>query len=255
MLHSKLDVLNRVLKNNSPTILSGVAVAGVITTAILTAKAALRASVKIEDELLIKRTAHDEEELSPRDKTELCWKLYVPAAISGVATIACVVGANQIGIRRNAALLGAYTLADAAFREYKEEVLAQLGEGKEQKVRDAIAKKQIDENPVTNTTVIMAGGDQLCYDTLTGRYFKSDIETIRQAANEVNRAIIGGNMYASQNEFYSFLGLDEVTIGNELGWNLDNFITLVFSSHLADDGRACLAIGYQNLPRADYGKL
>jgi hypothetical protein len=256
---SGLNAISRTFKNNSPTILSGAAIAGVITTAILTAKATLKASQQLDDASLAKNAGKESkegwEDLTRREIAETCWKTYAPAGLSGAATIACIVGANQIGLRRNAALLGAYTLADTAFREYKDEVLAQLGETKEQKVRDGIAKKQLEENPVTNTTVIVGGGDQLCYDSLTGRYFRGDIETIRQAANEINRSIVGGNMYASQNEFYGFLGLGPVTLGDELGWNLDNFIDLVFSSHLADDGRPCLAIGYKSLPRKDYGKF
>lgn len=259
---SGLNAISRAFKNNSPTILSGAAIAGVITTAVLTAKATLKASQQLGEANIEKNATlpigadpGSWEDLTNREIVETCWKTYVPAGLSGVATIACIVGANQIGLRRNAALLGAYTLADTAFREYKDEVLAQLGETKEQKVRDGIAKKQLEENPVTNTTVIVGGGDQLCYDSLTGRYFRGDIETIRQAANEINRSIVGGNMYASQNEFYAFLGLGPVTLGDELGWNLDNFIDLVFSSHLADDGRPCLAIGYKSLPRKDYGKF
>jgi hypothetical protein len=246
---SRLDSVSRILRNNSPTILSGAAIAGVITTAVLTAKAA----TKVYDKQLSDDAPPIE---SKKDVVQAYWTYFIPAGISGAATIACIAGANQIGLRRNAALLGAYTLADTAFREYKEEVLTQIGRTKEQKVRDEIASKQMAENPVSTSTVIIAGrGDQLCYDTLTGRYFQSDIEEIRQAANKLNAGIIGGDMYASQNEFYGLLGLAPVTIGDELGWNLENLIDLLFSSHLADDGRPCLAIKYRNLPRKDYGKF
>ncbi len=236
---------------NSTSILSAVAITGVITTAILASKATVKASKKLEE-----FPHSDTEPPTAKEMVKDCWTLYIPAVISGAATIACIVGANQIGLRRNAALLGAYSLADTAFREYKDEVVKQLGKAKEDKITTQIHEDKIAADPVTKSQVIItAGGDQLCYDTLTGRYFKSDIETIRQAANEINRRMVGGDMYASHDEFYSLVGLAACTMGNELGWNLENFIELIFSSHLADDGRPCLAMGYSRLPRADYTKF
>jgi hypothetical protein len=247
------------MNQSSPTILSGIAVGGVIATAFLAAKATPKAIEKIQ-EARSKWTGSDAwvegEKFPATEKVKACWKVYIPAAITGAATAGCIIGANQVGMRRNAALVGAYTLADTAFREYKQEVLEQLGAAKERKVTDAVAKKAIDDHPVSSTQVIITrGGEQLCYDSLTGRYFKSDIETIRQAENEINRRIVGGDMYASQNEFYALLGLANVIVGDELGWNLENFIELVFTSHLADDGQPCLAVGYARLPRRDYGKF
>jgi hypothetical protein len=237
--------IGRTLNQNSPTILSAVAIGGIVTTAYLTARAAVKVAKETEGL-----------EMTHQERIKNNWKNFIPAAFSGIATVSCVIGANQIGARRQAAYLGAYTLADAAFREYKDEVLAQLGAVKEAKVGERIAQRKIDENPVSNTQVIITGrGENLCYDSLTGRYFRSDIETIRQAQNEINQRIVGGDMYAAHNEFYELLGMGPTTIGNELGWTLDNFIELVFSSHLSDDGQPCLAIGYSRLPRADYTKF
>jgi Family of unknown function (DUF6353) len=244
---------------NSPTILSAAAIAGVVTTAILAVRGSASASESIQDALAEKNRTSDGqpwEDLSVFEEVKATWRPYFPAGLSGIATIACIIGANQIGLRRNAALLGAYTLADTAFREYKDEVLSQIGAARERKVVDELQKRKIDENPVTDAQIIITGGgEQLCYDSLTGRYFKSDIETIRRSENLINQQIVGGNMYASLNEFYSLLGLDSTTVGEELGWNLDNFIELIFTSHLAQDGRPCLAITYKRLPRPDYGKF
>ena len=238
--------ISRAVNSNSSTILSGAAIAGVAATAILTAKATLKAKRRMEASPTV-------DWKDPREKISECWKFYIPPVLAGSATVACIIGAHQIGLRRNAALLGAYTLADTAFREYKEEVLEQLGRTKEQKVTDEIARKKIEGNPVSDAQVIITGGgDQLCYDMLTGRYFKSDIETIRKAANDINREIVSGNMYASLNEFWALLGLGSTVVGEELGFNLENFIDLVFSSHLADDGRPCLAVGFTQLPNKEY---
>lgn len=250
----------RIFKSNSPTILSGVAVAGVAVTVFLAIKATPKAEREIGDAYAEKKLTGEKEtdpELTRLEIAQATWKVYVPTAVSGFATMACIIGANQIGLRRNAALLGAYTLADTAFREYKEEVVAQLGNAKARKIHDEVAKKQIENHPVTDGQVIITGGgEQLCYDSLTGRYFRSDIEKIRQAQNEINRRMVGGDMYASLNEFYALLGLASTVVGDELGFNLDHFVDIVFTSHLSEEnGTPCLAVGWAKLPVADYGKF
>lgn len=250
----------RTINSNSTTILSATAVAGVIATAVLAARATRRIEIVIQSDRTealpteLYHTGLDKKRIKAH--VQYFWRDYIPPVVSGMATIACIIGANQIGLRRQAALLGAYTLADTAFREYKDEVIKQIGVNKETKVHDEIAKRHIDENPVRDDQVIITGGgEQMCYDVLSGRYFKSDIETIRQAANNINQQIVGGDMYASLNEFWAFLGLGPTTLGEEMGFNLEHFVELVFTSHLAQDGKACLAVGYSKLPIADYGKV
>ena len=260
-----MRLTGKTVNDNSTTILSGLAVAGVVATVALAVRATPGAMDRLDtargekaekiSPLLKKEEPDLKEDLTPVEIAKTIWRDYLPAAGVGIATIACVIGANQIGARRQAALLGAYSLVDTAFREYKDEVLEQLGKNKEQKISDAVAARQIDENPVKDAQVIItAGGDQLCYDTLTGRYFQSDIEAIRRAENEIKRRVLT-DMYAPHNEFYELLGLESVVVGDELGWNIENLIELVFTSHLATDGRPCLAIGYTRLPRVGYGSF
>jgi hypothetical protein len=254
-----LRVAGKSISNNSPTILSGIAVAGVVGTVALAIKATPKAMADIRQAQLDDARLYDQDfklnTISHIDRVKIAWKLYLPAGITGIATIACIIGANQIGARRNAALLGAYTLADTAFREYKDEVVKQIGVVKEQKVSDEIIKRHIDEQPPKDAQVIITGGgDQLCYESLTGRYFKSDVETIRRSANEINASIFK-DLYASLNEFWGLLGLDSTTIGDELGFNIEHPVELVFTSHLAADGRPCLAMGYTSLPIKEYSKL
>lgn len=247
------DQFNRIVKENSPTLISAAAVAGVITTAVLTHRAAIKANKVVE----AAEEAQERDSFQPlekADKLRLTWKIYAPVAASGAATIACIVWANQIGLKRNAALIAASALADTAFREYRDEVVRTLGEKQHEKVRDAVAERRIAENPPSPAVVLAGDDDQLCYDMYTGRYFRCDVETIRRAVNLVNTNIIQGNMYAELNEFYSLLGLDPVSVGEAVGWNVDNQCDVTFSSHLAENGKVALAVTFSNLPKADFGK-
>lgn len=247
-MHAKwLNSISRLTKDNSPTILSAVAIGGVIATAILAAKATPKAIEKLED-------VDPADKILKRQIVAETWKFYIPAGMSAAATIACIIGANKIGIRRQAAVAAAYTLVDTSFREYKDHVLQEIGEAKERKIHDKIMIDRMENNPPPAEVIVIGGGDQLCYDSLTGRYFKSDIEAIRRAENEVNRRVLT-NMYASQNEFYELLGLGSTIVGDELGWNIDRLMELRFTSHLSEcTGQPALAIGYKELPVKDYGK-
>ncbi len=88
-----------------------------------------------------------------------------------------------------------------------------IGEKKEQTVRDAIANDRINKNPVSRREVIITEkGNTLCYDAISGRYFKSDIDKLKKAENELNRRM-RDEMYISLNEFYYEIGLNPTKIG------------------------------------------
>lgn len=251
------SALTMFTRKYSPEILSGLAITGVITTAVLAVRVTPEAMKRIwhmkEDPVI----AGESDNPAPVTRTEMLketWTLYIPAALSAAGTIACIAGASRIGSRRNTALVAGMALADRAFQEYKEEVKEVLGERKETAVRDRIAEKRIEENPPGSQVIITGAGPQLCYDTLTDRYFQGDIEKIRRAENDINRAIIH-DMYASQNDFYALIGLDDCVAGEELGWNMEHYLKLVFTSKLSKEGIPCLAIGYEFLPIAKYGQV
>ena len=254
---------------HSPGILTGIGIAGMITTTILASKATPKAIMLMEDEIerrnmvLARETEKNGQEnftpiekLNAFDVIKVTWKCYIPAVVTGVTSIACLIGANSVNARRNAALATAYTLSDSAMREYREKVIETIGEKKEKDVKDAIAKDKIEKNPASNNEVIITEkGNTLCYDGIFGRYFKSDMDTIKRAINTINRDIVS-QMYVSLNEFYNEIGLSPVDIGYDLGWNIDDGqIDIDFSSQLAQDGTPCLVIGYNVAPKYNYSKF
>ena len=251
-----LHAVTQSINKNAPVILTVFGAAGAVSAAVLAVRYTPQATRHITQAAIDKADAEGEDaELTKTDILKAAWKDYVPAALTGTAALACIVGANQIGMRRNAALLGAYSLADTALREYKDEVFQQIGKVKERKIHDEVQKKKIDDNPVKDSQVIITGGgDQLCYESLTGRYFRSDIEQVRRAENELNRRILT-DMCATLNEFFELLGLESTALGEELGWNIENTVEVVYTSHLASDGHPCLALGYVRLPRIGYSKF
>lgn len=242
-----------VLSKKSPEILTGIGVAGMITTTILAVKATPKALMLLDDAEREKC-----EPLTVTEKVKTCWKCYIPAVTSGVVSVTCIIGANSVHARRNAAIATAYKLSRTAFTEYKQQVVETIGEKKEKVIKEKVAKKKIEENPVNNNQVIITEkGNTLCYDSISGRYFKSDIETIKRAVNELNRRMVGGEMYISLTEYYNEIGLEPTKVSDELGWNLnyEGIIELDFGSHITNDGTPCIVIDYLVAPRYDFDKL
>lgn len=81
------------LKKASPTILSILGTAGVVTTAILAVKATPKALERIEDAKAAK-PPENVEKLTRMETIAACWQCYIPATAAGIATIGCILGSN-----------------------------------------------------------------------------------------------------------------------------------------------------------------
>lgn len=243
----------KLITDNSSGILTGVGVAGVVTTAYLTGKASFKAAEVIRDAEEKAGAPYGSMELDLKERTLLVWRLYVPASLTGTLTIAAIIGSNRVGTRRAAALATAYTISEKAFVDYKEKVIEKLGENKEREVRDEIAQERITKNP-PGEVIIIAGGDVLCYEAFSGRYFMSNMESIKKAMNDTNY-IINNNFYASLSDFYKKLGLPTTSYSEEVGWNSDNIIDIDFSTVLSEDERPCISIDFRVVPVRDYFRV
>lgn len=239
---------------HSPELLTGIGIAGMITTTVLAVKATPKALTLMKDkqeELYPDST----QKLTPVETVKTTWKCYLPAAITGVTSVACLIGASSVNARRNAALATAYNLSATALAEYKEKVIETVGEKKEQTIRDKVAEERIKKEPVNNSAIIVSGtGNTRCFDTITKRRFISDIEQIKRIVNELNRRMINGDDYISLNEFYYELGLtDGCDVGDELGWNVTRgLIEIDFSAQLDADGVPCIVLDYAVAPKRGY---
>ena len=251
--------MQHTLGKYSPQILTGIGVAGMITTVVLAVKATPKALELIED----KKEELDAGKLTVVDTVKVAWKPYIPAAITGVLSTVCIVGGNAVGTRRTAALAAAYKISETALHEYKDAVVETIGEEKAKEVKEKVAQNKLDKNPVVEKQIIVTNkGTFLCYDSLSGRYFQSDIETIRKAQNDINDYLFSED-YASLNMFYDFLGLEHTRLGAELGWKIDSgTLQIEFDSTLASDksqgiapGTPCLVLDYNVAPKYEFDKM
>lgn len=248
------EIFKRVSKltdDNLPTVLSAAAIVGTAATAYLTARGTFKAAQIIADEKA-KRELHEIPEnriLTKTDAFKLVWPQYLPAAGTVITTVGCIVFANKISASRLTALAGAYAISEKRFTEYKDKVTEKLGVAKEKTARDELAQERVTKNPPGgNNTIIMGGGDVLFQDSMSGRYFMSDMESVRKAINDLNQEMIH-SMYVTLTDFYSAVGIEPTKFSDDVGWAVDNGpLEGNFPTTLANGNRPCIVIDFNHDP-------
>jgi hypothetical protein len=228
--------VEKLVTQNSTSILTALGISGGITTTVLSAKAGYKSALIIE--------AYEQEYgllVTRREKIELVWKYYIPAAISGGVSIASIIASTKISSRKTAAITAAYSLSEKAFLEYKDKVTETLGDKKEKKIRDEIAQDRVSSNPPSS--VVIGSGPILCCDLFTGRYFNSDMETLRKAQNDINAYLMRHDR-AALSHFYDMVGLPHTSHSWDVGWTSDKLLELEFSTVLSEDKKPCLAFEF-----------
>lgn len=252
-MRSLFKVTERYVVNNSPTLISALAVTGAIGAVYLTGKATFRAAELIaerESEVL-----YFEPNVRPKfetkEKVKLVWKEYIPPALVLAGTIGCIMTANSISATRMAGLAAAYKVSEKQFDQYRDKARELFGEKKAEEITDAVHADTIARHPVPEDDFgyAMPGIQQWCFDLHTGRYFKSDMQTIRAIGNDINRQLID-DTYVRLSEFYDRLGLPETKMSGEIGWTLEHPLDLKFSTQLADGngGVPVLVVDFRSAP-------
>ena len=209
------------LKKNASAMLAVVSCIGVVATGVLSARAAPKAN-KMLDDAKSKKGA----DLTPVEKVETVALTYLPAVLTGGATILCVLSAQIINQHHQASLASAYALADQSYKEYRKKLKELYGEETDQKIIEAIAVERAEKTYISAS--YLCGDCDLSIDDSTGkeiwfyeeyskRFFKATIERVQSAEYHLNRNyILRGD--ACLNEFYSFLGLKPIDDGNDMIW-------------------------------------
>ena len=241
-------------KKYSPEILVGLGVVGTISSTIMACKATTKLSGLLEDSKqeidTIKRCSEDPalaEKYSEQDaKKDLTLvytqtgikiaKLYLPAVTLGVASLACLIGSNNILRKRNIALAAAYTTVDKSFKEYRKRVTDRFGEEVERQIRHNIKAQEIEETILDedgnekkitkNVETCEIDGyseySRFFDDGCTGwekdaEYNLVFLKAQQQYANDLLRS--KGHLFL--NEVYDMLGIPRSKAGQVVGWIYD----------------------------------
>jgi hypothetical protein len=234
--------LGKGIKANSPLILTVAAGVGVITTAYLSSVASFQAARVIRAKEDVNGTPSDRKQ-RVIDRTKLVWKLYIPTGISCVTTIGCVVGANRIESKKTLAATTALAFTERAYSEYRDKVVEEFGVRKDQSIRDKVVAEHVKSTAPSQEVLVTGPGNVLCCELFTGRYFTSDMETLRRVTNNLNAKMLTHD-YATLTDFYYHVGLPQTSESSRIGWESSRLMELIFSTALTEDGRPCITFEY-----------
>lgn len=234
------------LKKNSPTLMFGAGVVGVVGTVVLASKATLQLESVLDEHENTIALAHSTrskypEKYSDADlqadivkmhiKTGLkVTKIYGPAFALGAVSIACLTGAHISLQRRNAGLMAAYVAVDKAFKEYRARVLDDVGADKDREYRygseeitSEVTKKDGSTKKIKKNVVSSDAGH-----SMYARFFTMENENWNPTPENnlmflslqqkyLNHKL-NSNGHVFLNEAYDVLGLERVPEGQVVGW-------------------------------------
>jgi hypothetical protein len=227
------------IRKNSPEILAGLGVSGVVTTAYLAHRAGYGHGYS---------DGKDDGNLDPwRFRLKHNWKRYIPPVLTGTLTIACVIGGTKISRSRTAAITAAYSLTEKAFSEYKEKVQEKIGERKEQTLKDELAQDRVRQITTSPEVILVGKGSVMCIELRSQRPFLGDMELIKRAEIEINDRLIRCD-YASLAEFHTQIGISPTPDAGDFGWTHERgLLKLDISTVLSDRDIPCIAFDYNYL--------
>ena len=206
------------IKRNMPTILSIGAAIGVVVSNVLTNKASIKATLKIDE---VEKKKH--RELTFVEEVKVVAPIYAPSIVVGAATIGCIFGSNFLNKKQLAALAGAMSLLQANFKRYRDEVVHEVGKEKEEDIWKASRAsktplyKSISEQ---EAKFVDTTGLTFFIDSLTDEGFYTDKATVESAILKLNRKLVmSPNRTVTLNEFRNDLDLHPTNFGNIVGWS------------------------------------
>lgn len=217
--------LSRVVDNHSPEILTGLGIAGFITAVVLAVKATPKAEA-----LIVEAEDAKEDSLTPIETVKAAWKPYVPAAITVVASTACVVGAAKINNRRNTELATAYAVSQAMLKKYQEKTEEIAGEEKAKEIDTAVkqetANSQMAKDAVSKIPQTNIKGLHPYWDPMSNTGFYATPQMMGAAELSINKRLyMDLEPYLTVNDLYDELNdqgvyppLKHTSVGNMLGW-------------------------------------
>lgn len=218
---------------------------GVVATTVSAIKATSKVE-KIKAEKIFK---------DKKDEIRHTFYYYIPTMLLGVGTVSCIFGINKVSKNEQTALLGAYSLLDNSYKQYREKVNDIYGEGASDKVMEEIVKDNLssDINSMLEKVAI-EDDERLFFDMQSGVYFTTTLDKVIQAEKDFE-AMLSVNRRGSINEFYELLELEESPFPWTYGWNETvNGVDPMFRHHdvAIDDDLECIMIVMENEPWLSY---
>lgn len=178
--------MNKTVEKILPVILSILGGGGVVATAVLSSKAAVKASERIK---IVKEENKDiDKDIIRKEVIKSVIPCYIPTAICGSLTIASIVSGTIISRKTEAALAASCVAIDQGYRRYKNKVKDILGVDKHNDIIESIAKDEFAEKHPAQP----ADNRKLYWMEWTG-FFYADPVKMLNAINNMNLRLCANN--------------------------------------------------------------
>lgn len=192
-------------------------------------------------------------DITRKEIVKVAWRPYVSTMVLTGMSAGFLVASRYVSIRQITALGVAYKLTENEFSDYKDKVKEIVGVKKTDEVKESLIKDRVENTPMDDHIVTLGDGNSsntLFFDYYSGRFFRADVETVRKALNDFNydRLDVFNGSFVTLNEFYYYLGLDGIGLGDNVGWSEEGPIDLEFSGDIAKNNEPCVAIHFSKEP-------
>lgn len=229
-----IDKISDFKEENAPAILTGLAIAGVVATAVAWYQAGPKIKKIMEvhkDEMTgldLNKDEMDEEEYKEAKK-DICANtvkqmapVVIPPILIAGATIGCAVASNKASAKKIAAASAAYEIASRSLADYKASI-EEIVPKKAQEIKEKAAVKGVERAPIPDEKHVYSTGrgDVLCVDKYTKVYFRSSADEIDKAINRLS-ARVRSEAWVNLNDFYWELGVPAEKIppvSSDIGWH------------------------------------
>lgn len=211
-------------RKNASTILSGLALAGVVYGEYLAYKAGENVAYDLAEEY---ETNGD---FDKKTKAKIVVKRVAPVAAVGGLTMAAIISSHIIDIRKMKAMAASYALLAESAEVYRHKVIERIGEHKHDEVLGDIAKDRFEglSDEQKSLAIDTGHGVYLCLDDVTKQTFLSSAEWILAQKSRADRYVVEGEDFISIGEWCSMLGIKEpISPLCNMGWPASVGIPLV----------------------------
>lgn len=239
------------LSNNAPNILTITSCVGLGVTVYNTVQDTRKA------EVICRR----EKPESFKEEVRLTWKCYIPTIVSTFLTGGCIIGSRCASSKQMKNISSLYLSSQALMQEYQRKVIERIGVNKEREVYDeavtAIADRQAptqlySDGGMAGEVIDTGHGNTLFYDEIARIYFKSDINYLKNAKNDLNDEILSGEMYYDWNEIMYRWGLPCMTYGKDRLITTEHLFKPRFVPEMMENGQVRIVISYDLVPASEY---
>ena len=193
--------------------------------------------------------------MSTKEKIKHYIKCYGPTVAFASGTIFSIFLSNRISQKEKFDLMMEFIKARNSYAKLRGSV-NDIDSEQRTKIIKSILPEDVPKDLYDSRTEL-----KLFWEEYSGEFIYITIEEVLKAEYNFNKklSVVG---YASLNDFLNELGIEEITCGNEIGWNINDgyfggqevspLVDFVHSKCTTDDGCEFYYLSYNNQPEPNY---